>query len=290
MKKRNNKIIILISAGIIFIVSLLIFILNYSKDDTSYSLLEKKWLKDNENNVIDVSVYNVVSIFGENGNGVIFDYLDSFNEEYGINFNKVSYLENQEDNNVNYKKVAFKILDSSSKISKNDILIYEDKYIIVSKDKKIYNNLNELDSIKLATFESDLSLASYYLNGVNISFKPYKDIDSMLTAIEDDEIDCLLLPFNQYLSIILENELNIVYHVEDITKKYVINVNDNDTLLNILKKYTLKYKNEDYEEVYKNNFINLIFSSKKISEEEKMSYNANSYIYGYVTNTPFEVN
>ena len=289
MKKRNNKIIILISAGIIFIVSLLIFILNYSKDDTSYSLLEKKWLKDNENNVIEVSVYNDVSIFGENGNGVIFDYLDSFNEEYGINFNKVSYLENQEDNNVNYKKVAFKILDSSSKISKNDILIYEDKYIIVSKDKKIYNNLNELDSIKLATFESDLSLASYYLNGVNISFKPYKDIDSMLTAIEDDEIDCLLLPFNQYLSIILENELNIVYHVEDITKKYVINVNDNDTLLNILKKYTLKYKNEDYEEVYKNNFINLIFSSKKISEEEKMSYNANSYIYGYVTNTPFEV-
>lgn len=289
MKKRNNKIIILISAGIIFIVSLLIFILNYSKDDTSYSLLEKKWLKDNENNVIDVSVYNDVSIFGENGNGVIFDYLDSFNEEYGINFNKVSYLENQEDNNVNYKKVAFKILDSSSKISKNDILIYEDKYIIVSKDKKIYNNLNELDSIKLATFESDLSLASYYLNGVNISFKPYKDIDSMLTAIEDDEIDCLLLPFNQYLSIILENELNIVYHVEDITKKYVINVNDNDTLLNILKKYTLKYKNEDYEEVYKNNFINLIFNSKKISEEEKMSYNANSYIYGYVTNTPFEV-
>jgi len=33
----------------------------------------------------------------------------------------------------------------------------------------------------------------------------------------------------------------------------------------------------------------LFFSSKEISDEEKMGYNANSYVYGYVTNIPFEV-
>ena len=44
MKKRNNKIIILLSAGTIFLVALLIFILNYSKDSTSFSMLEKNGL------------------------------------------------------------------------------------------------------------------------------------------------------------------------------------------------------------------------------------------------------
>ena len=128
MKKINNKIIVLIIVAIIFTVSLLIFILNYSKDDSSFSILEKKWLSDNENNVIDVSVYNDVSIFGYSGNGIIFDYLDNFTEEYGINFNKVSYM--LDSNSNNYKDLSFKILNSDEKISENDILLHEDKYVI----------------------------------------------------------------------------------------------------------------------------------------------------------------
>ena len=38
MKKRNNKLIILALAGIIFVVLFGIFILNYSKDDYSFSI------------------------------------------------------------------------------------------------------------------------------------------------------------------------------------------------------------------------------------------------------------
>ena len=57
MKKKTNKIIILSITAVIFVVALLIFILNYSKDDASLSLLEKKWINDNQSNVVDVSVY-----------------------------------------------------------------------------------------------------------------------------------------------------------------------------------------------------------------------------------------
>ena len=39
MKKRNNKIIVLILVGVLFVVSLLIFILNYSKDDYIFYIL-----------------------------------------------------------------------------------------------------------------------------------------------------------------------------------------------------------------------------------------------------------
>ena len=78
MKKRNNKTIVLIVIGIIFIVLFGIFILNYSKDDASFSILEKKWISDNTSNIIDVSVYNDVPVYGNKGKGVIFDLLNDF--------------------------------------------------------------------------------------------------------------------------------------------------------------------------------------------------------------------
>ncbi len=289
MKKRNNKIIILIIVGIIFIVSFLIFILNYSKDDSSFSILEKKWLNENENNIIDVSVYNDVSIFGQSGNGIIFDYLDSFTEDYGIKFNKVSYLLEDIDNTKTLKNFSFKILNSDEKLSDNDILLYEDAYVIVSKKDQVINQAENLSQAKLGVFSEDVSLASFYLaEANNLSYKTYKNIDELIEAENDEEIDYILVPFNQYLKEILDNDLKIVYHLEDVTKKYVITIKDNKTLLNILNKYTKKYKEESYDEIYKKNFTELFFREKEISEEEKMSYNANSYVYGYVTNIPFE--
>ena len=89
---KNNKIIILLIVGVILLVSFLIFILNYSKDDSSLSILEKKWVNDNKNKVIDVSVFNDIPIYGLNGNGIIFKFLDYFTETHRIVFNKISYL------------------------------------------------------------------------------------------------------------------------------------------------------------------------------------------------------
>ena len=82
MKKKNNKTIILIIIGIFFVVLFGIFILNYSKDDASFSILEKKWINDNTSNIIDVSVYNDIPVFGNKGNGVIFDLLDNCKMNY----------------------------------------------------------------------------------------------------------------------------------------------------------------------------------------------------------------
>ena len=59
---RNNKIIIVSIVGVIFIVALVVFILNYSKDDYSFSLLEKKCIQDNTSNVIDVCVFNAIPV------------------------------------------------------------------------------------------------------------------------------------------------------------------------------------------------------------------------------------
>ena len=119
MKKRNNKTIVLIVIGIFFVVLFGIFILNYSKDDASFSILEKKWISDNTSNIIDVSVYNDVPVYGNKGKGVIFDLLNDFTDKYKINFNKVSYLSSS---SSNLKTTAFRILNSNTELTDNDIL------------------------------------------------------------------------------------------------------------------------------------------------------------------------
>ena len=288
MKKRNNKIIILITILVLFIVTLLIFVLNYSKDEASFTILEKKWLSDNKNKVVDVSVFNDVYVFGNSGDGVIFDYLDSFTEEHGISFNKVSYMTNSD--SVSYKDLAFKIVAADKKLSANDILLYEDYYTILSLDKSRVNKIGDLSDSSIGLFSSDISLASYYLSEANnLSYKSYSNIDDMINSLKGEEVKYLFLPFNQFLKDVLEEDLNVVYHLKDVSKKYVLNVKDNNTLFKILEKYTLNYMDEMYFESYKSNFVDAFFNGKDISEEEKMGYNANSYVYGYVTNVPFEV-
>ena len=94
MKKNNktNKLIILSIIGLIFTISIIIFILNYTKDSSSFSIIEKNWINNNANKIIDVSVYNNVPIYGQKGEGVAFSYLEEFTNSYGIEFKKVSYI------------------------------------------------------------------------------------------------------------------------------------------------------------------------------------------------------
>ena len=86
MKKNNkiNKIIILAIIGVIFVISVVVFVLNYYKDSSSLSIVENNWIKNNINNTIDVSVYNDVPVYGQNGIGIVFSYLDSLLFDKGL--------------------------------------------------------------------------------------------------------------------------------------------------------------------------------------------------------------
>ena len=114
MKKKRNKIIVLVASGLIFLVLFSIFILNYSKDDSSFSILEKKWINDNSRNIIDINVYNDVPVYGKGGKGVIFDFLDNFTTKHGVNFNKISYYANDD---TSLKDNAFRVLKSDVSLS-----------------------------------------------------------------------------------------------------------------------------------------------------------------------------
>ena len=284
MKKRNNKVIVLVVAGIIFAVLLVVFILNYSKDDYSFSILEKKWINDNTRNVLDVNVYNDVPIYGKQGKGVAFDLLDKFTEKYNVNFNKISY---SVDSPPEYKEIAFKIVNNNTSLTDNDILLYEDSYVLVSKEKTVIDRITDMKDLKVLVLNEDIGLVSNYLSEANnVSFEPKDSIDDIETALSEQD-SYALIPYNMYIDVILNNDLNILYHLSDISKKYVLTV-QNKTLSSIMKKYYLQYSEKLQKEAYKSNFLDEFFYDKKISEADRLGYNSSSYNVGYISYMPFE--
>lgn len=284
MKKRNNKVIVLALAGIIFIALLVVFILNYSKDDSSFSILEKKWINDNTSNVIDVSIYNDVPIYGKNGNGVSFDLLDEFTSKYGVNFNKVSYL-NQDTSNL--KSSAFHILDSNASVSNKDILLYQDNYVLLSNKDNSIDSISDIDNMNIFILSSDLGVISNYLSlSKNITFSPKNDIDDIISSFDDDNVYYAIIPYNMYISHILSNNLEILFKFNDIYNKYVLTIEDK-TFLNIMKKFYNLYGKDSEAISYKKHFLVEYFNDKKISDVDRLSYNSMQYTVGYVDYMPY---
>ena len=94
MNKKRNTIITIIIITCIFLAGAIFYLLTFSKDESSLTVLEKKWISDNINKVIDIDVYNDIPVFGYNGEGMIFDFLDYTTKENQINFEKeFSYAE-----------------------------------------------------------------------------------------------------------------------------------------------------------------------------------------------------
>ena len=288
MKKNNklNKILILSIIAIIFTISLVIFILNYTKDSSSFSILEKNWLSNHASKVIDVSIYNDVPIYGQDGEGISFSYLEQFTNAYKIEFNKVSYLT---DSNNTLRDVAFRITDFDYQLTDNDIEIFKDYYVIVGKETNTINDISDLKDSRLGVLDEDITNIRYFLNdGKDITITSSKTFDDMYNLLNGNEIDYMAIPENLYLDDILKDDLSIVYHISEFYKKYILTVNNDNTLKNIMNKFNIIY-NKDYEQDdYKKYFLNTFFKYKNISEAERMNYNASSYTYGYVINMPFE--
>ena len=101
MKKKLSIIIPIIIAAVTFV-----FVYRYyNKEDstTTLTVKEKKWVVENKEKKFDFEVVNDYPLYGENGSGVIFNFLEDFEENIGIEFNKISYLKNADPTGNGYK-------------------------------------------------------------------------------------------------------------------------------------------------------------------------------------------
>ncbi len=281
--KKRNTIITIILVILIFLTAGIIFTLNYSKDDTSLTVLEKKWITDNINKMIDVDVYNDIPVFGYNGEGMIFDFLNYTTKEANINFNKISYYTTSK---KNLGDISFMVLNNSEKIEKQDIILYEDYYACLSLEKE--KTIDFTKNIRLGYLEEDEKiLIPYFTKPVELT--AYSSIEQLSNALKNNEIDSIVLPTNKYMDSILKNNWFINYHLTDLKLNYTLRVKD-ETIYNILKKTYLEYLKNEYNDSYHNNYLKTYFTSTSTSSVEQKNYNAKSYKYGYVVNMPYENN
>ena len=231
--KKVSKIIILSIIALIFTISLVVFVLNYTKDDSSFSIIEKNWLSSHSNKMIDISVYNDVPIYGQDGEGLIFSYLDEFTNKYDVTFNKLSYLTST---SSNLHDVAFRIVDYSTPLTDNDILLFNDYYVILGKESDTVDSIEDLKGTTLGILDGDLANIRYFLNdGEDIKITTCKDITELFGLLNGKDLTYIALPNNMYLDKILENNLDVVYHINELYKKYVLTINNDNTFRNIMK-------------------------------------------------------
>ena len=283
MSKKGKILISIISIITVGLIIGVYAFLNKQDENTTLTILEKQWIENNKNNVIDLSIVNDIPIFNYNGEGLFFDFIDSLEKNTGLNFNKLSY--NKDDKPST--EYSFKI---TNELNKEDILLYEDNYAIITKTNKKYNNLLKIDQMTIGVLQDDLNNVSYYLGkNKNLSFKPYTSATLLLDGFNiKNEVNAIIVPKTMYLKEILENDkINISYNLSDMKKYFVLDLGNDKKLNKIIKKYYKKWNEESFEELFNKNFSNDYFTFKQIYEQDQVNFKGKRYAYGFIEHAPY---
>ena len=89
----KKKLIILLPILIALIAFIAVY-RYYNKEDktTTLTVSERKWVEQNKDKTYDFEIVNDYPLYGTNGEGVIFDFINDFEDKIGIEFNKIPYL------------------------------------------------------------------------------------------------------------------------------------------------------------------------------------------------------
>ena len=249
--------------------------------ETSLTLSQKKWIENNKNKVIDLAVFSGVPIINNNGNGIVFDFLDSLEKDTGLEFNKLSYTKNNDSNYEYSLKVATP--------SNNNILLYEDNYAIITKKKMYFDSPSDIKKLKIGVLKGEMDKVSNFLaEGSGISYASFDNDNLLLNSFKEEEVDAVVLPKLDYLETILNNNYHIAYNILEYKKSYVLTLGSNKRLNKILVKYFENYKKEKYEKSLNKYLADSYFTLHNVDEKEQTSFRSRRYSYGFVNNPPYE--
>ena len=263
----------------------------YNKQDAKNALTvtEKKWVEENKSNVIDFSVINDYPLYGLNGEGVFFNFLNDFEQDVGLEFNKVSYLK---EDKISSKGYSFRVLDNDTKLTKNDLLLFNDGYIALGREYQRINHITDMKNITFGVLKDDASDISYYLkSGSNLVYKSYDDVDSLFKALDNKEVEMIIIPNIMYLNkTIGKKDYIINYYFTEMKKQVVLTLaSDNYKLNTIIKSYYKKWKDSKYVNEYNEAYLDYYMKENNISSKTKADLISKNYVYGYVENSPYEV-
>ena len=224
--KKSVKRILLVIPVIVFIVIATLIIMNVLKDENKLTVKEKEWINNNLSTVQNVNIINNLSVFGANGSGVFYDFINDMSKEYGLKINPVTY--NNGESSVSHGFMATNSLDD------NSLVIYEDNYVLIKKDYEIITDIASLSSKSIGVLSSDVTYLNSYLKSFNLKLTAYENKKALEEAFSKD-LDYILVPKYEYLDYIVANDYQISYHFNDIKRYYTYEL-QGDYFSSIIKK------------------------------------------------------
>lgn len=280
---KNKKILVVIILFLVFVIGVGLYFYFFKVDaKTTLTVNEKNWIESNKNNLIDLYIPNDTPVLSDNGDGVIFDFLSDLEEDTGLEFNKSTYV-NSDDSSGNY------VISFKENMENNDILLYQDNYVLVGKNSLKYLKLSDINNVSVGILENTGDIEKK-LNGIGaVTYKTYKNDDLMFSDLKNNLIDLILVPRISSLDKIVTGKYNIVYNVTDYINNYVLSLGSESTLNNILKKYYTKWAEESLNETFDKNLVQNYFSIKNIDEQSQTKFRSKRYSYGFVNSAPFDL-
>lgn len=258
------------------------FFLNQDEKST-LTIVEKKWIEKNKNNIVDIGIINNIPIFNYDGEGVFFEFIKKIEKDTGLEFNEISY----DLGSTEIPEYAFKIKE---KADDNDISIYEDNYAIVSKNKVVYNDLEDIPAMTIGVTKNNLENINFYLyDNKNIQYKVFDNETSLFNEINSNNssVQAIVVPKTIYLNYINKNKLNINYNITDAKLNFVLSLGNEKKLNTIIKKYYKKWYKDEYKEQYNKYFLSNYFNFNNIYEDKVAKFRSKQYNYGFISYAPF---
>ena len=280
--KKKSKIILIVCLVILLLGGLSFLTYNLVNNRSKLTVEEKEWITQNVNKVQSVNVINNVDVFGKNGTGVFYDFIEDLEKEYNLDVNMITYNYGED-----VGKQSFKIVYD---LSENDTEMFKEHYVVISKNKENISNISNLTDKKIGVLSNDEKIIAKYLE--NISSKTiisYETSTNMFEKLdEESEIELAIVPLEENLTSILTSNYYIDFHISDLYK-YVVFESNQDTFSNVVTKYYAEWSKSKQDEIYNKNELKTFVEALSISDKEMDNIQANTYNYGFVDNNPYEV-
>ena len=246
-------------------------------------------MEENKDQTYDFEVVNDYPLYGMNGSGVIFNFIADFEENIGLEFNKIPYLKASSDSS---NGLRIRILDGDKKLTDNDLPMFTDNYIAVGKKYQRISHIKDIKDMTIGVFKEDSENISYYLkSGSNLSYKTYEKIEDLYDALDKDAVNMIVIPNIMYLDYVIEKDkYHINYFFTEMNKQIVLTLTQDDKKLNtIVEKYYNKWRQTKYIEEYNEAYLDYYLDKNELTAKQKSKLVSKTYSYGYIDNEPYEL-
>lgn len=278
--KRKIKYFIITVIVVALITVGTLWIINYINDDSKLTVEENKWINTNLSSIQNVNMLNDIDVFGNNGYGIFFDFINDFSKEYDIKINPITYNTSEKDVDDGFKL--------TNNIDDKSVVFYEDHYALVGKNYELIKDINDIKDKKIGVLDKDYGYVKNYLN--NIELFKYNNLEALNTAFESGvDINYMIVPRAIYTGYLIDKDYYYIYHFSDIKSYLIYQMNDKDEFSSILKKYYLIWKKEKLNKSVNTHMLKLFVDNLDLTEKDVKSLTSRVYNYGFINNSPYEV-